>query len=412
VEASPSLTPTRDFDAALALAAVLGALISLGLLWADGRSGSTGPGEATEIASLTFSASEVRRRPDGNLVWDSVHTGASLYERDSVFVPPGGSARIDLGGDTVLELEENSLIVLERNLSTPDARPSVQLVQGGVSGSAGDRGLSIRGGGGVVELSKRGEAHLTRDGDRSEIAVFSGSATVENDGRALTLKQNQRSDLQKLAASPLGRVELRLPSRNAKIYYQGVARVALQWNGETLPEGRLEVARDRRFTQRLALPSTRAGSGAHVFASSEPGVYWWRVVGEDGKAASETRSFVLVAQQAPVLISPAWSEVVDYAVTGALPFSWSAVTGATRYRIQIASTPDFSRPSIDRVLKGTQLRYQGPLDEGRYHWRVRPELAEGAATWSTASSFRLILKPLPQAPELIDSRVEVRPASK
>ncbi len=90
--------------------------------------------------------------------------------------------------------------------------------------AAGERGLSIRGGTGTVELAQHSEARLAREGDGDQVSVFGGRAKVERGGAALTLGENEAARVDRtgaLTSSPLGRARLRLPSRNAKIFFQG-----------------------------------------------------------------------------------------------------------------------------------------------------------------------------------------------
>ena len=62
---------------------------------------------------------------------------------------------------------------------------------------------------------------------------------------------------------------------------------------------------------------------------------------------------------------------------------------------------------FDDVVSSTKLWFRRLLEEGPYHWRVRADHPE--APYSDVRMFHLIEKPLPDAPELIDSEIEIVP---
>ena len=67
-------------------------------------------------------------------------------------------------------------------------------------------------------------------------------------------------------------------------------------------------------------------------------------------------------------------------------FSWSAVSGATAYRLQVA-TPNFENASqilVDTVVE--QLSLEERLLSGQYQWRVRAENS-GHQTAFTSALF-------------------------
>jgi hypothetical protein len=51
--------------------------------------------------------------------------------------------------------------------------------------------------------------------------------------------------------------------------------------------------------------------------------------------------------------------------------------------------------------------------EGVFHWRVRVAQADREGSpWSASTPFRLIRRPLPEAPELFDPSIEVERAAR
>lgn len=69
---------------------------------------------------------------------------------------------------------------------------------------------------------------------------------------------------------------------------------------------------------------------------------------------------------------------------------WEPVAGATDYRVEIATTPDFSgevhrdRTPITRYVKA------GGMEPGAYYWRVAAQTAAGVGEWSQPRSLRVL----------------------
>ncbi|SVE08822.1 uncharacterized protein METZ01_LOCUS461676, partial [marine metagenome] len=67
-------------------------------------------------------------------------------------------------------------------------------------------------------------------------------------------------------------------------------------------------------------------------------------------------------------------------------FTWSTVSGATSYQIQVADNGTFSSPEVDATVTSPTFT-AGTLDEGIWHWQVKAIDAAGnesgyASSWS------------------------------
>lgn len=119
-EPGPALEPSglqdrRGLDLALALGALaLAGLCGL-LISADLRPPVVSA--QRQVGVLTFDSASVRRRLAGSLVWEELRSGEALYERDSIFVQPRGTATLALADGARLELDGSTLVVLERPLA-------------------------------------------------------------------------------------------------------------------------------------------------------------------------------------------------------------------------------------------------------------------------------------------------------
>ena len=382
--------PTRDRVVALACAVGLAAVAVL--LWLDMRGAGAATATAEEAGRLRHAEGGVLRRPAGTLVWERTSAGASLSARDSVYVPPGGSASVELGAGTSIELEESSLVVIEP--PDPAERGArLALLRGELSGTAGQAPLAVRSGRSLAVLEPAAQARLTAAGVGSRVDVLSGTARVDG-----------------AAVAALAGVRLEAPARGQRFYARRFpTSVALRWDGAASAGLTLEVGRDAGFSGRRARAPGEAGR--FDLDVREAGGYHWRLVDAGGRPRSEARKLVVVADRPPTPFSPASGEIVLAPRGVPVPFWWTAAEGAARYQMEIAAEPSFRNPAFAAPASGPGLWAPLELPEGIYYWRVRvADPGRGEAPHSAAVPFRLIRLPLPDAPRLLDPTIEVKHA--
>ena len=137
--------------------------------------------------------------------------------------------------------------------------------------------------------------------------------------------------------------------------------------------------------------------------------YYWRVnsLSPVQSGFSETRSFVVEPGVAmvPSVLSPA-NGADDIGVNPA--FSWSPVSGATKYEWAMAAAPhaaSFGTPIASATLAETGIRPSVKLEEGRtYFWRVRA-VTPVMGDWSTIANFTVMTTPAPAAPPVVIEQV-------
>jgi hypothetical protein len=117
-----------------------------------------------------------------------------------------------------------------------------------------------------------------------------------------------------------------------------------------------------------------------------------RAIGSDGLEGRDARAaFVLDARpEPPFIASPApASRTIDESVR----LAWTRNAAAPRVRLQVADTPDFAQPRVDRTdIDGAELRVALPL--GTHHWRVAGIGADGdQGPFSDAQRFTRIEPP-------------------
>lgn len=400
--------PARDRDGLLALAALVGAIASAALLLLEVPlpfDPKPKPSARAPVARLERLEGTVRRRPADTLGWQDSRDGEPVLERDALFVPPGGDARLIFNDGSVLELEASTLVVVE----LPEgARGRVSVRKGSIATLAGRAGLELATPFGAARLSPEAQARLSVEPQNATLEVTAGRATLEGKAGRATLEAGSRSALTREGVTALAPwpVTLTAPGPGFRRFFRGAPpSVELAWSGAA--EGaRLQVARDRLFT--FVATDVDGASGQATFTPSQAGIFWWRVVSARGEGQSEARKLTLLEDVPPQLSLPGANATVQGTAQVPVLFSWGQVRGVSRYTLEVAASPGFEAVVFTETLEGTQVRARLTLDEGTWYWRVRAAEADRGDSGASASrAFRLIHKPIIEAPELLAPQIEV-----
>ncbi len=133
---------------------------------------------------------------------------------------------------------------------------------------------------------------------------------------------------------------------------------------------------------------------ANISALSNSTTYYWRVRAKNIGGASawtSARSFTTIIAQPgmPVLTLPA-DNAIDQPVS--LPLSWTTVSTATAYHVQVSTVSDFSTIYMqDSLLTPGSTTVSGLSNSTKYYWRVRAKNIGGVSAWTIARSFTTII---------------------
>jgi hypothetical protein len=191
--------------------------------------------------------------------------------------------------------------------------------------------------------------------------------------------------------------------------------VVFSWNraSSRLTEYYLWIAKDADFTEILdiaAIASTGPSSivtaiytRSPLFPMFNPGeTYYWKVMVSEPFSGifSETRSFTVAPSAATV---PEIGAPINGATdVGTKPaFSWTPVTGTTKYQFQMDTGTTFTAPMIDEQVTTTAYMVTVVLEEGKtYFWRVKA-LEPIESDWSVVASFVVAVPPPPPTTPII-----------
>jgi hypothetical protein len=141
---------------------------------------------------------------------------------------------------------------------------------------------------------------------------------------------------------------------------------------------RVQVSSDIAFTTRVVDVTTTNTSYTHTSAAGFPdGIWYWRVRAEAPAPAGAYSAIWSFTKQwsspanAPALLSPADSATLSF--YDQPMFSWGAVTGAAKYKIQIYSSPGgWASTVYNNTTLATSHQPASKLANGIYYWRIVP----------------------------------------
>lgn len=116
---------------------------------------------------------------------------------------------------------------------------------------------------------------------------------------------------------------------------------------------------------------------------------WYEVSSYNANAESEQTFWVSATTDRCSLFNEAPAR--NYFTTGTATLSWTRVSWATGYELQIDTDINFAAPYTlyETNLTAGTLEYEIPLSDGVYFWRVRAKTAGTPGTWSTPERFEM-----------------------
>ncbi|MCI0707642.1 MAG: FG-GAP-like repeat-containing protein [Ignavibacteriae bacterium] len=171
--------------------------------------------------------------------------------------------------------------------------------------------------------------------------------------------------------------------------------LTLKWNTVTNADSYgLQVSTDTSFATTIVNQQNIGTTSYTVSGLSTSTTYYWRVNAakpNDTTAYSTASNFVTIPSppsSAPSLLFP-----LDAAFNQSLnlTFTWGSISGATMYRVQVATDSLFNSIIVDQSEVGdTSYSPSGLLNSTLYYWRLSAGSEGGYGLFSLAQSFTTV----------------------
>ncbi len=346
-----------------------------------------------------------QRRASDRVVWILLKRDEILYNKDAVRTDVGSSAVIRLDDSTEIQLDENSLVVLDFS----EKEKAIQFLEGSVVArrvqNASDAAIvplvvkadkaKLNMSGGVLSISRGADEAVS-------VGVSGGTVTVSDSGETSTITENQSLSLEdgKSIVSELSLVPL-VPSAGAVAFGEGPrVKVDFSWTalGGASPFF-VEISQTRDFIVFESVASRSLESAAYLAAGS----FFWRIRDSSGNV-SKPLGFSVTADIPPIALEPKEGE--EFVYRSELPsvsLAWEVVPGVGAYEYEVATDGAFSATVAQGSTSNQSMRILAPA-EGSYYWRVRALYEYGGLTRGKPTDpRRFIVRKSPDisAPELL-----------
>lgn len=359
-------------DRKLVIGAVLLLIIQVSYLFADLNGGirsyfvSTPQSSAAKrIGELRRTERQVRRKMQSSLVWDESRQSDPVFEYDSILTLAGSSAQIHLEGNARLQLDENTLIVLEPNQARESGSIRIRFARGNLrSRNPGER-LHVASDSWTMDVNKGSDVSLVSlDDGRVALEVAEGEVHLKSqNGEAQTIERGEKVRLRDDAIEEKSHLSENLlwePSIPQRIYSKSFpVTIPLKWTG---PAEELRFIDPQKVSHRITIDPVRQQEDLTLTA----GTHLIELKGQ-GDEASQTLSIQVRAAPLFSYFSPFPRDRVQSG-TDTL-FSWQGHEGLHAYELEVSEQPDFASVLTRIETEKTQARLSLKTP-GAFYWRV------------------------------------------
>lgn len=355
------------------------------------------------IGQMNRTESNVRRRALSSLVWEESQTHDPLYEFDSVLTLSGSAAQIQFNSKTTLNIDENTLIVLEETPDRENGSLRVRFSRGLLRSKNPRHGIEINNDTWTLTAEEGSVVNLVGLNDgRFDLELSEGQAHLRSQDGVQDISRGERLLIRDSRIEERKHLTTELKwdeSSPSRLYsHEFPVKTELKWHGEA---EFIHLITPERTEKKIPLENLMTGH----FLELNEGTYLVSLTKAD--RVSETR--LLQVRKAPLFryYSPLPRDRIK---TGSEPiFSWEPTEFATQYRLEVSPSKDFSTGV--RTWKSETPIFKTQLaEEGAFFWRVIG-LDENKTPIPEPRIYPLFMVPDPlDSPELHTPKIR-RPAS-
>lgn len=379
-----------------ATALVVGCAFSLYL---DASRKLVAEGDRVGVLQHRYGVSE--RKYAGRAVWERLDGGDAVYNFNTVRTGPGAEALIRLDDRTGIELDQDSMIVL----NVTDDAVEIELRRGLMrlerSGRDFARGVTLKSGERTLRFAA-GDMRMTGDaaGDLEVVSALGDVKLIDEPEE--TVRSGERAHWG--PTGPARIEEIRYftlsPERGRSYVIDGeLAPIEFTFQRPAQPgPARIQIAADPYFRN---IERSEIVAGASLRIALPPGLYYWRAMPEDGlEGASDSARFRVIRRRPIRIVTPRNESLFRYSAEAALvSFSWAGAPDVSEFYLELFADPDLRERILHRRVQGRGATL--PFTAGSYYFRVRSiGGSTGGADVSPVYGFRVEQTTSLAAPEL------------
>jgi hypothetical protein len=353
------------------------------------------------VGEILFVENNVKRQLGNDVMWDSIAVKMPVYSNDSIRTGKDSTTAIKLTDNTVIEVGENSLIVLDKSQQTL----GVNFKAGDILAKNTSQGIEIKVKDSVVKGAGAELKIKTGPDAQASIEVAKGKAVVTDKNKKRTeINQAEQAGFSDNGLEQVSKIAvvLRTPEHRSQIQSnRDDVKHPFTWEvlRADLKEEQLEISKTKFFK-----PENTKTYKAHqaINANLTQGLQFWRVgwMDKGHMLYTEPRQITVGQDKRIELIYPENETRFDFEPEeNQIEMQWKSQIPVKVHVLEVSSSNDFKNIAFTRTLSDVKALVKD-LGPHVYYWRVRAygdkndELAI-----SPVSSFTLKVR-LPKLPEL------------
>ncbi len=311
----------------------------------------------------------VRKKSHESIFWQPTSNKDTLNAYDSILTLENSAAELELENDIQLNLNGNTLVVLEPVEAQGQKRFRIQFQKGNLRTLSSKQDVTMKTSDWILEANKGTDISVTQMKDQHiQVEVLKGQARIshtEVKKNSTIISSGSRVALSKQHVKSAVKISkdfewITNNNQMVKYDYQFPTPVTLSWKGRAT---RLRLLQPGQNFINKKLRTDRHGTWTGQF---EPGT--WLITAETNTSTSPTLMLKVLPTKKPRYLSPLPRDRHD-ATTTTL-FDWLKHPDIDEYELQISDTSDFSNILETYKTKDTHLDIF-LKSSGLIYWRLQ-----------------------------------------
>ncbi|MCP5497210.1 MAG: FecR domain-containing protein [Leptospiraceae bacterium] len=360
--------------------------------------------EGKMVGRVVYKVNEVNRKLGSQVLWEDVEINSAVYNYDTIRTDQFSKITVLLNDKTEIQLESNSMVVFDMekdNLNVNFLEGKMQLNSLNVGEDA--KNLKIKSGDSEIKLDK-GDIKLTKASDSIlDIDVRDGKAEVKKGENVREIKKDEELKIRGEKFKQTKRKIRLLSPINSKYFLTQASfqEVRFEWEGDDSEEEGyfVEIYNISGRPKRIRYKSIKEKTYLDKF---EPGKYKWQVTNSK-KEDIQSDNFYIVDDNPVAPFTPENGASFFYLTEPPrILLSWSRNEFIPYYKLEVSTTPDFSKLVTDRLTEN-ESTVVDDLKKGTYYYRILTKTGFPDSAWriSKTKTFIINERSAPSPPELL-----------